>query len=230
MRDKGFDIRIVRNVELFLKKIGIFECCIYKPNDHYSKSVKEISRIGSYQEIYNEVVSTYSYDIILKDGSVFQFHKEYDDYRYCFFQNPRVKLTWEDFLHKYGLDDNDEQPISDVMQWQAYYDNDEDECFETNMYPVSIRYDACKSEYVEGEHPYSHFHIGIHNDIRIPISLILTPEMFTEFIVKMVYRKEWLDKKNDNYFVDFHSALKKGCEPVDIEHLSELDKLDLYMK
>ena len=197
MTDRSFDVRIGKYVEPFLKKIGLFQRNIYNPKDHYTKRVKEISRIGSYQEIYNEVVNTYSYDILLKDGSVFQFHKEDEEevYRYCFIQNPRMKLSWEDFLHKIGLEENEEQPISEVMQWQAYYDNDEDDCFDINNYPVSIRYDASESEYVEGEHPFSHFHIGIHNDIRIPISLILTPEMFTEFIVKMVYRKEWLYKK-----------------------------------
>lgn len=232
MTDRSFDIRIEQNVKPFLEKMGIFQCNIYDRKNHYAKRVKEISRIGSYQEIYNAVVTTCSYDILLKDGSVFQFHKVdgKEEYRYCFIQNPRMKLSWEDFLRKIGVEENDDQPIPDVMQWQAYYDNDEDDCFDINNYPVSIRYDASESEYVEGEHPFSHFHIGIHNDIRIPISLILTPEMFTEFIVKMVYRKEWLYKKNDNYFVDFHSSVKKGCKPVIIDFLSDLDKLDLYMK
>ena len=93
-----------------------------------------------------------------------------------------------------------------------------------------MRYDVSAKEYKEGTHPYSHLHIGIHNEIRIPISLLLTPEMFTEFVVKMVYRQEWLKFKDDNYFVDFHNSSKSKCDEIDLKFWSEIDKKDLFLK
>lgn len=229
MTDKSFDIRIDVDVIKFLKEIGLFKNSIYDPNDHYADIVKSVSRKRNYEEIFQSVINTYSYDILLSDDSVFQFHKEKNNYRYCFIQNPRVKMSWDEYLFYLGENEVDITE-SERELFQATFDNDEDECFQINNYPVCIRYDVSEEEYKEGEHPYSHLHIGIHNEIRIPISILLTPEMFTEFVVKMVYRQMWLKFKDDNYFVDFHNSSKSRCDAIDLKFWSEMDKKDLFLK
>lgn len=229
MTDKSFDIRIDVDVVKFLKEIGLFKNSIYDPNDHYADIVKSVSRKGNYEEIFQSVINTYSYDILLSDDSVFQFHKEKNNYRYCFIQNPRVKMSWDEYLFYLGENEVDITE-SERELFQTAFDNNDDECFQINNYPVYIRYDVSEEEYKEGEHPYSHLHIGIHNEIRIPISILLTPEMFTEFVVKMVYRQKWLKFKDDNYFVDFHNSSKSRCDAIDLKFWSEMDKKDLFLK
>lgn len=229
MTDLSFDLRIANQVVPYLSKMNLLKSNIYNPKGHCADSVRKIARIGNYEDIFEKVMNTYSYDILLTDDSVFQFHKEHDDYRYCFIQSPRVKMTWEEFLESIGTNEED-LSISDVEQWHSYYDNDEADCFRKNICPVYMRYDVSAEEYKEGEHPYSHLHIGINNEIRIPIALVLTPEMFTEFVIKMVYKRQWVNKKNENYFVDFHKTLKRGCEPINLEFWSEIDKLDIFIK
>ena len=229
MTDNSFNLRIANEVVPYLEKLCLLKSNIYKPENHSTDSVREIAREGKYEDIFYETINTYSYDMLLVDDSIFQFHKEQNDYRYCFIQSPRVKMTWEEFLE--SIDTNEEElSVAEIEQWHSYYDNDEADCYRKNIYPVYMRYDVSAKEYKEGEHPYSHLHIGINNEIRIPIALVLTPEMFTEFVIKMVYKKQWADKKNENYFVDFHKTLKRGCEPIQLEFWSEIDKLDIFIK
>lgn len=229
MTDNSFNLRIANEVVPYLEKLCLLKSNIYKPENHSTDSVRKIAREGKYEDIFKETIDTYSYDMLLMDDSIFQFNKEHDDYRYCFIQSPRVKMTWEEFLE--SIDTNeDDLSEAEIEQWHSYYDNDEADCFHINLYPVYMRYDVSAKEYKEGTHPYSHLHIGIHNEIRIPISLLLTPEMFTEFVVKMVYRQEWLKFKDDNYFVDFHNSSKSKCDEIDLKFWSEIDKKDLFLK
>lgn len=230
MTDNSFNIKMNTEVVSFLKKMELFKGNIYKPEDHYTDSVKEISRLktSSHLQIYNEVMSTFSYDILLVDDSIFQFHKDGADYRFCFIQNPRVKLSWEDFLQNLNVEEDDLSPAEFTM-YRTCYDNNEDDSFITVDYPVFIRYDVSAVEYREGCHPYAHIHIGLHNEIRIPVSKVLTPEMFAAFVVKMVYYQLWKDKKDKTYIVEFYSSVKKGSEAVGLDFFSEIDKQDLYM-
>lgn len=230
MTGNSFDIKIKTEVVSFLKKMELFKENIYKPEDHYTDSVKEISRLksSSHLQIYNEVMNTFSYDILLMDDSVFLFHKDGKDYRFCFIQNPRVKLSWKDFLQNLNVEEDNLSPAEFTM-YRACYDNNEDDSFTLVDYPVFIRYDVSETEYEEGIHPYAHIHIGLHNEMRIPVSKVLTPEMFTAFVVKMVYYQLWKDKKDKTYLVEFYSSVKKGSEAVSLDFFSEVDKQDLYM-
>jgi len=229
MTDNSFNLRIVNEVVPYLENLCLLKSNIYKPENHCTDGVRKIAREGKYEDIFKETIDTYSYDMLLVDDSIFQFNKEHDDYRYCFIQSPRVKMTWEEFLE--SIDTNeDDLSVAEIEQWHSYYDNDEADCFHINLYPVYMRYDVSAKEYKEGEHPYSHLHIGIHNEIRIPISILLTPEMFTEFVVKMVYRQKWLKFKDENYFVDFHNSSKSRCDAIDLKFWSEMDKKDLFLK
>ena len=49
-------------------------------------------------------------------------------------------------------------------------------------------FDGKKVNYIDCLHPYSHMHIGLENDSRIPILGPVTPSNFVKFILKNFYR------------------------------------------
>lgn len=230
MTDNGFRIRVNNNVTSFLKKIELFKDNCFIPNFHYSDSVKEVARNGTQYDILKEIWKTYSYDIILVDDSIFQFHKNGDDMRFCFMQNPKVKISWQEYLHRIDMKEEDLAP--EMLEYcRSCYDNDDDEsCYEVNRYPVYLRYDVSGSQYQEGIHPYSHLHVGLHNEIRFPISKILTPEMFVQVAVKMTYPILWREKLEQKDIFNFQKFVKNDCKEVSNDKWSEIDKWDLFFK
>ena len=98
MTDNSFNIKVNTDVVRFLKAIKMFKECIYKAEDHYSKELKQVARDNDYKKIFDLILTTYSYDLILEDDSIFQIHKSGDDYRYLFMQSYRQKCTFEEFL------------------------------------------------------------------------------------------------------------------------------------
>ena len=103
MTDNSFCIKVRKDVISILKKLEIFRENAFSPEDHYADSVKEVAREGTHWDIIREVWNTHSYDLLLVDNSIFQFHKAGEDLRYCFMQNPKVKVSWEEFLCKITL-------------------------------------------------------------------------------------------------------------------------------
>lgn len=150
--------------------------------------------------------------------------------RFCFMQNPKVKIPWQEYLHR--IDMNEEELAPEMLEYcRSCYDNDDDEsCYKVNLYPVYLRYDVSESQYQEGIHPYSHLHVGLHNEIRFPISKILTPEMFAQVAVKMTYPVLWREKLGQKDIFDFQKIVKNDCEEVSNDKWSEIDKWDLFFK
>lgn len=228
MTDNSFCIRVRKDVVSFLKKMENLQESCFDPNDHYSSRVREIARAGSHYEILTEIWNTHSYDFLLNDESIFQFHKFGKNLRYCFMQNPRVKVSWEAFLEKDNVKEEELTP-EDLEIYSALYENGDDEsCYEHIEYPVYLRYDLSVEQYQECFHPYSHLHVGLHNEIRFPISRELTPEMFAQIAIKMTYPELWREKIEKNEILESFKTVKKGCIEVPKKNWSELDKCDLF--
>lgn len=228
MKDNGFCIRVRRDAVLFLEKMELLKEQCFDPSAHYANSVKEIARTGTQYEIIMEIWKTHSYDFLLNDESIFQFHKSDENLRYCFIQNPKVKITWKEFLYRNGLNEAEIAEEELEMYNSLYELGDDESCYEYIKSPIYLRYDLSKEQYQESFHPYSHLHVGLHNEIRFPISKILTPEMFAQLAVKMTYPELWRKKMAQNDILEFQKMVKKGCENVSKEMWSELDKCDLF--
>ena len=110
MTDNSFCIKVRKDVISILEKLEIFQEDAFSPKDHYAESVKEVAREGTHWDIIQEVWKTHSYDLLLVDNSIFQFHKAGEDLRYCFMQNPKVKVSWKEFLNKNHLREDDIEP------------------------------------------------------------------------------------------------------------------------
>lgn len=228
MTDNSFCIRVRKDVVSFLKKMENLQESCFDPNDHYSSRVREIARAGSHYEILTEIWNTHSNDFLLNDESIFQFHKSGKNLRYCFMQNSIVKVSWEVFLEKNNVKEEGLAP-EDLEIYSALYDNGDDEsCYEHIEYPVYLRYDLSVEQYQECFHPYSHLHVGLHNEIRFPISRELTPEMFAQIAIKMTYPELWREKIEKNEILESFKTVKKGCIEVPKKNWSELDKCDLF--
>lgn len=228
MTDNSFCIKVRKDVISILEKLEIFQEDTFSPKDHYAESVKEVAREGTHWDIIQEVWKTHSYDLLLVDNSIFQFHKAGEDLRYCFMQNPKVKVSWKEFLNKNHLREDDIEPEMLQMCRGCYDNGDDDSCYQIIANPVYFRYDVSGMQYKEGLHPYSHLHVGLHNEIRLPISKVITPEMFVQFAVKMTYPELWKEKMGDGRVAEFNKTVKNGCIAVPKDKWNEQDKYDLF--
>lgn len=100
-----------------------------------------------------------------------------------------------------------------------------------NQYVCPIRYDYSIPEYKENFHPVSHLHVGFNTNIRIPISKILNPCQFVDFIVKYFYSDIWNkcflnNKKCQNFIL----SLKNQSEDLMENYFSETERKLLFME
>lgn len=210
-----------------LKKFGLYkEENFRKPkiydNSKFSEEFIRISQKKEYLEIYNVAIKNADYDVLLQDDSFFQFSYEKKGdrivkYRFAFYQNPRDYPTYNDFLEK-------EFSTTEEICGSIFLEEYEQVISEAqlNIGAIPIRYDYDEGLYDSKYHPVSHIHIGNNNSIRIGCSKIITPDVFTLFIIKQVYFKDWkkicVDEEN-NYKVSLE--IKKRCFDIEDEYLQK---------
>lgn len=229
MTDNSFNIKVNTDVVRFLKAIKMYKDCIYKAEDHYSKELKQVARDNDYKKIFDLIMTSYSYDVILEDDSIFQIHKSGDDYRYMFMQSYRHKCTFEEFLTNINSDTSLFSDEDKELLRSFYEEDSDDSCYITRNNPLCIRYDVAEDQYKEGIHPYSHLHIGLGNEMRIPVSIVLTPEMFVMFAIKMAYPDVWKKYESENAIIEMHNTFKKQCDKIKKAYWSDKDQRDLYI-
>lgn len=230
MNKNSFEIRIETEAERFLKEMNLLKDNRYKLNKSISKENFEIGRTNNYKEIFDTLSRTSSYDFLLHDDSIFQFQKDKDDYRYQFMQSYRTKISFEEVLLRLQLEP-DKITEEEFLYFTSLYEEGSDDClFDNRNNPLYIRYDVSKMQYKEGIHPYSHLHIGLGNEVRIPLSIILTPEMFVLFVIKMSYPQVWEKNSSNGKIKEMMNSFKAKCEQVDKNFWSNVDMQDLYLK
>lgn len=99
-----------------------------------------------------------------------------------------------------------------------------------HIYSCPIRYDVAENEYTEMHHAYAHLHIGIENDIRIPVDKVLSPMHFVDFVVKHMYKAKWDNAyvKNEK-FKAIVNCLKSQAEKIANEHFTSAEQNLLYI-
>ena len=78
----------------------------------------------------------------------------------------------------------------------------------------------------ENIHAYSHLHIGLNNEIRIPVGIQITPLAFTMFVVRHVYYDIWVYAVS-NSKVDMNHKLK--CEELPSDLWTDAEKKMLFL-
>lgn len=111
-----------------------------------------------------------------------------------YIQNPLNFITFENYLIENGIEYN-----AEFADWyhEAFYDDYQQalESMKVNSGAVYLRYDvdARGRSGNENIHSYTHLHVGLNNNIRIPVGKHLTPYTFTMFVLRNVYYDKWVD-------------------------------------
>lgn len=181
-----------------------------------------------YVTTYQKAVQEYYYDILLFDESILQYSHNLDVdnnpvIRYAYYEFPFVFPSYDQYLIENGLSYDEAGEL-----FRKEYEQEFSESI-LKEYLVPIRYDYSENQYTCGVHPASHLHIGYLNSIRIPISIILTPYMFTLFILKQCYYNEWARCITEPRFLRAVDLSKTSCTDLCNEVFKDLDKKELYL-
>lgn len=203
-----------------------------KGNGIYSEEFLKISKSGNIVETYKCAIRNQDYDILLNDESIIQFQKIDDDLRYAFIQNPFNFVSKEDYiLQIYTLDELEEliefsmEEIVDENEYEQFLN-------EQNLNSISnyFRYDCSPAGYQPLIHSYSHFHIGMNENVRISTRKIITPLKFTKFCIKNSYFEDWKKQfKEDSNFVKEVITMKNDCILLPADKWDPIESNDLYL-
>ena len=197
-------------------------------SNKFSVEFKGLSSEKDYLKTYKYAISNGQYDFLLNDRSFIQFSCDKEQslihkIRYAYYQVPLDIPTYEEFLQIQGLDYAE---CGENMY--SYYEQELDESsLKKSITP--IRYDYDVTEYVELDHALSHIHIGHDNDIRIPISHILSPLAFVAFIIRHSYWEVWKKSMRDTRFSNLYFKAKPECSMIDKSYFSSQERKDLYL-
>lgn len=198
-------------------------------NENFSKEFKKASLKSDYSNCYKVARDNQDYNLLLEDNSFFQFGYTQNsdgkliELRYSYYEAPAYVESYEDFLIKMEFDYKE---IGDALyeEYQQYIS-------ETNLknHVTSIRYDFNIDQRVEGIHPTSHLHIGQDNDIRLPMSFLMTPLTFVSFVIRHSYWKKWKIALNDSSNHELYLRTHSNNISLAEEYFSEIERSDPYL-
>lgn len=210
-----------------LKKLSLLK----ENNAHkripYSENCFEYSRSKDYRELYQKLVDNRDYDLLLKDDSMFQMSFSGGNVRLVFIQNPLEYESFEEFIESIGWDN---EPVT-IELLHEMFDDDYSQALEgmsLNVGATYLRYDVDSRGRIGNEniHAYTHLHIGLNNNIRIPVGRYMTPLAFTMFVIRHVYYDIWVDAvRRSQMTFDY----KNKCDTLPAELWTELEKKDFYL-
>lgn len=212
-------IRLLKNLDL-LKEENIHK-------NSYSSTCSVYSRSKEYKEIYQNLVDYRDYDVLLKDDSMFQMNYQNGEYRLVFIQNPSKFMDFETFLDGLGWE-YDKNMLDELY---GLFDNDYSQALcelGLNSGATYLRYDVDSNGRNGNEniHAYTHLHVGINNNIRIPVGRYMSPLAFTMFVVRHVYYDVWVEAVRNSQIVFNH---KNQCGQLPSVLWTNDEKNDFYL-
>lgn len=222
--------KILTSIEEALKYLDTVEIAYdttHKRKDlqphKYSDAYYQTFHDGDYNKTFITASENRDYDIMLYDGSLFQFtSRNENDIHYSFLHRIEKNMSFDEFYDTYATDEN----IDTLEQEYEYYLAGNKE----KLYTCPIRFDVAKTEYTEMHHAYAHLHIGIENDIRIPVDKVLSPMHFVDFVIKHMYKKHWDNAYiNNAKFKELVNRLKSQSEKITGEHFTDTEQNLLYI-
>lgn len=233
--ESTYNISINESIK-FLKEINLFKDVGPKKGSDYSYAFKKASQKNKHIEIYNAIRENLDYEIVLFDDSFFQFSNGKDYLRFCFVQNPSYSYTKFDYLkilfsdtELYELTEDEMNALINENEYEQYINEQE-----VNSNLIYIRYDFDKNGYSPLLHSYSHIHIGLSENLRIPSSIVLTPLEFVLFSIKQCYYAEWKLYHQSFTFTDFvtkRNNSKKLCPIITDSKIWTTDEQnEVYIK
>jgi len=196
----------------------------------YSHEFMSEFQKNNYAKIYEIARENYDYDILLEnDSSLFQFsyivmEERVKIIRYAFYECPKIIICYEEFLKNEGFDirECDDSGIDFYADYEQYKS---EAVLKQSVTP--IRYDYDESSYDSIKHPVSHIHIGLENDLRIPVRRIMMPKDFVAFVLRHIYYSKWKEHVSDREFLNHYC--KSDLRNVDACFFDELQESDYYL-
>lgn len=217
----------IEDVLKYLDAVAISYNATYKRKNlqpqKYSDAYYQTFHDGDYKKTFIVASENRDFDIMLEDGSLFQFtSRNENDIHYSFLHRIEKNMSFEEFYDAYATDDN----IDTIEQDYEFYLAGDKETLCT----CPIRYDVAETEYTEMYHAYAHLHIGIETDIRIPVDKVLSPMHFVDFVIKHMYKTKWDSAyaKNEK-FKAIVDCLKSQAEKITDEHFTSAEQNLLYI-
>lgn len=173
-----------------------------------------------FKALHKIIMENRDYDIILNSVNFFQFYCEQRQGKLikiclCYMSNPKSVINIDEFARELHLDYDDPNLIRDYTEYviqEPYKENIE-----------YVRYDFDPSLYKNMKHSASHLHIGIKNEIRIPLNSILTPLAFVDLIIRNVYKDDWEEAKKEKIFKEKFMYIKDECKKLPRAFYSDED-------
>lgn len=226
-----FQVSINESVDLLIK-MGLFkQRNPIKSSWEYSEFINYAKKNNLFQ-IHKYIIENHTYDILLKDDSIFQFSMSENYIRYSYIQNPYKWVSKEEYVTQI-LSDYElvEGTLADILrtvndeEYQQFIDE-----LGINSKANHFRYDYSSAEYEPLVHACSHLHIGINENLRIPVAQVISPLLFVAFCIKHTYYPEWKSKINsaDPYLMSVISDIKNS-ESFHLTNWDEVEKNDLYI-
>lgn len=215
-----------------LNKLKLLKSKGSKGNGVYSEEFIKISKANNLVETYKCAIKNEDYDILLKDESIIQFQKKDDDLRYAYIQNPYKYISKEDYITLiYTAEELEE--LSEFSLEELVNENEYEQFLnEQRLNSISnyFRYDCSPSGYKPLIHSYSHFHIGMNENVRIPSSKIITPLKFTKFCIKNTYFENWKTQfELDPDFANEVIKMKNDCLTLPQIKWNDIENNDLHL-
>jgi hypothetical protein len=229
-----FNVSIKDSIKL-LKKINLYKNVGPKNIGQYSDDFRKVCRNNKHIEIYNTIRDNLDYEIILSDDSFFQFSIGKNYLRFSFIENPSFNYTKYDYL-KICFPEEDIYSFSDEEINEMINENEFEQFIneqEINSNLMYVRYDYDEKGYKPLLHSYSHIHIGLNENLRIPSSIVLTPLQFVLFCIKQSYYDVWKLHQETFDINDIAAELlksKKQCPKItDIDIWNTIEKNEIYI-
>lgn len=228
--NKGTFWNSVNDAVKLLKKLNfIREVNIHK---NFSYSQKEIShpQIEIHEDIYNELLYSQDYDMLLYDYSILQLSiDDNENIRMLFVQNPRLFISFEDFLTQMDL------PFTNTNIARLRYDfkEDYDQFLSEQKAVANPTYFRYETDYVnrrdnENIHSFAHLHVGLNNCIRFPVGIDITPYAFVIFVIRHSYYDDWVNIIRKGLLDDNELNYKTRCGHLPNDLWTDKEKRSLH--
>ncbi len=232
MNSSQFNISIYQSIEL-LKEFKLFKNTGPKPIGKYSNEIKDIKG-DNHISLYRAAIENLDFEILLIDNSIFQF-SNINDIRYAFIQNPNKFVSKEEFIAEIFVDEINTMTAEELkISYELIEESEYEQYLNEQGFNISsnyFRYDVTQMGYKPLLHSYSHLHIGMNENLRIPTSIILTPLKFVLFCIKNTYYDVWkcaIDKMPG--FMQKISNSKTDCKPLNRDFWQTSEKYELYLE
>ncbi len=223
--------KILTSIEEVLKYLDAVEIsynATYKRKNlqpkKYSDEYYQTFHDGDYKKTFIVASKNRDFDIMLEDGSLFQFTScNENDIHYSFLHRIEKNMSFDEFYDEYATDEN----IDTIEQDYEYYLSGDKE----RLYTCPIRFDVAETEYKEMYHAYAHLHIGMDTDIRIPVDKVLSPMHFVDFVIKHIYKAMWDNAyAHNDKFKELVNCMKSQAEEIQEDKFSNIERSLLYIE